>query len=38
MSHREGKKSSKQVSNKNSKPDTIYEEEMKRHKPKGTIG
>lgn len=38
MSHREDKKETKRVSNKDSKPDTIYEEEMKKKKPKGTVG
>ena len=37
MTHTEDKKTKKKVSNKKSKPDTIYEEEMKKHRPKGAI-
>ncbi|WP_279231051.1 MULTISPECIES: hypothetical protein [Clostridium] len=37
MSHATGKKKKKKTSERRPKVDIIYEEEMKKHKSKGTI-
>ena len=37
MSHMEGKKEAKKGSDKSVKPEVIHEEEIKKHRSKGTI-